>query len=527
MAGRPRVLSRTWPTMSFQPTRRDLLVAGLSVLAIVPLWVPFHPPMTDIPQHAAQVALLRNLQDPSFGFAGLFRVVWFTPYLVGYALVYALTPFLGIVSACKLVVSLALLAIPLSTALVLGEVGSSKHWALLTVPALYGFSYQWGFLNYLVAAPLGMLLLWLTMRHVHRPSARRCVWLAVLANLLFFCHALVCAFFLAIAGCYIYFELERNRFLVTLQRAAPLLTVLGVASIWTLGSLASPVAQSVRWDLGWFDTNDVYYGRLAIWANSMSPGWGRLTGFFPRLFGLLPGPICTLWGVLVFSLPLVAGQKFSRRMTRWIPFVLCAVALLLVPSYCFGTAFVYQRLTVFALPFYLLALTDAPRARSTSPVPVALLAVVSIAVNLWQTTRYEAQARGFDEVLRTMEPGERALSLVFDRDADGWIAPLFLHYPSWYSAEKAGIVDPSFADFGLVVLYRPEARPKATVADGFEWKPWTFQWQAFDASRYRYVVVHASTDLAQLLSRGAPCPVRLLVERNRWWLYETNKMCAP
>src|SRR5215469_6850647 len=35
-----------------------------SVLAAIPVWLPSFPPMTDLPQHAAQIALLRNLQDP-------------------------------------------------------------------------------------------------------------------------------------------------------------------------------------------------------------------------------------------------------------------------------------------------------------------------------------------------------------------------------------------------------------------------------------------------------------------------------
>src|SRR5271165_5332872 len=127
--------------------RRLLLVAIAGILATIPVWVAIYPPMVDLPQHAAQIALLRNLRDPAFGFADLFWVTWFTPYLLGYLAIYALTPLLGIVSAAKLVISLALIGIPVSTALLMRETGADLYWALLTIPPIYGFSYTWGFVN--------------------------------------------------------------------------------------------------------------------------------------------------------------------------------------------------------------------------------------------------------------------------------------------------------------------------------------------------------------------------------------------
>src|SRR5690348_6995364 len=133
-----------------------LLVAIVSALATIPVWLPAFPPMTDLPQHAAQVAMLREMSQPAFPYRHLFEINWFTPYLVGYLLVYAFTGILGIVVACKLVVSLAIAGIPIATAVLILETGGDSRWALLSVPAMYGFDFQWGFLNFLVAVPLGL-----------------------------------------------------------------------------------------------------------------------------------------------------------------------------------------------------------------------------------------------------------------------------------------------------------------------------------------------------------------------------------
>ena len=72
--------------------RRDwLILLAASLLATIPVWIPTFPPMTDLPQHGAQIALLRQMLHPQqFAFAGDFDLNWFTPYLFGYMLALSL-----------------------------------------------------------------------------------------------------------------------------------------------------------------------------------------------------------------------------------------------------------------------------------------------------------------------------------------------------------------------------------------------------------------------------------------------------
>ena len=98
------------PTPRATPIERYLFLLAC-LLCGMPVWLPQFPPMVDLPQHAAQVVLLLNLDKPGFPFSELFHLNLFTPYLLGYGLIAAFTPVLGIVAACKLIIWLALAAL--------------------------------------------------------------------------------------------------------------------------------------------------------------------------------------------------------------------------------------------------------------------------------------------------------------------------------------------------------------------------------------------------------------------------------
>jgi hypothetical protein len=522
-------LSKSFP-QSPAANRRDwLLLTAASLLATAPVWLATFPPMTDLPQHASQIVLLGELLHGGFRYEALFHINWFTPYLLGYLLVYALVPWLGVIGACKAVICLALVALPLATALVMVETGADRRWALLVIPAMYGFSFQWGFLNFVVAAPLGLVFVWLVLRHARRPTLGGAIALGVLINALFFCHAMICAFFGVVAGCILLLSAGRS-VSTAIRRVLPLVSVLPVMLVWGSRTLANPAAQRpVLWDLNWLTTLDGYYSALAAWTTPGGWGWGRTAGFFPRLLGVRPGVLVTLFGLALFLVPLAAGARFTRRPAVWVPFTLCVATLLFAPGILFGTDFTFQRFTVFALPLYLVLLErrlEGGWPKWTWPV-CGLLAAAWIGVVSANTLAYERDAAGFDEVLARMEPGERALSFAYEHDSAGTIAPPFLHFPSWYSALKGGVVDPNIAGTHVqLVLYRPEQMPPARLW-GFEWNPFIFDWRFHGGTQYRYFVARAPQDLSAIMFRGATCSTHLVHHANHWWLYEKDPGCVP
>ena len=66
--------------------RQPWLFLLTSAWGMLIFWLAPHPPMIDLPEHAAQVALLRDLLLGQSPWGDLFRINLFTPYLLGYAL---------------------------------------------------------------------------------------------------------------------------------------------------------------------------------------------------------------------------------------------------------------------------------------------------------------------------------------------------------------------------------------------------------------------------------------------------------
>jgi len=177
--------------------RDGLIVLVASLLATAPVWIPTFPPMTDLPQHASQVALLQAMLHGGFSYESSFHINWFTPYPLGYLLVYGLAPLVGIVTAC--------------------------------------------FLNFLVAAPLGLVFLWLALRQERWPTPGGAIGLAAAINALFFCHALTCVFFGLIGGFILLLSGKTPG--AAIRRILPLASVAPVMILWGTRTIGNPLAR--------------------------------------------------------------------------------------------------------------------------------------------------------------------------------------------------------------------------------------------------------------------------------------------
>jgi len=508
------------------PASKWLLLAT-SLLAVIPVWVTHYPPMSDLPQHAAQIALLKNLNDPQFQFTNMFHLNWFTPYLLGYLLIYVLAPLFGILAACKISVSLFVAGLPLSTGYLISSVGIDAFWAILCVPGAYGFAYQWGFLNFLIAAPVGICFLAFVIRRQESFSRGTAAFLGVSALILFFCHALICAFFGICAVLYI--AATSKSFRVATCRLLPLTSVIPVAFLWIHRTSESPGAKRPgRGDLNWLITTDPYYRSLCYSLHFRYAFWGRMTGFPPNLLGLFPSWSHLLIAAALIMLPFCAGFRFSKRFAYRLPLLVCVSVLLWCPLTVFGTDFVYQRFSMFAIPMLLLALEPPAGLMNQAFLikSVAFLVVVSLVTAAGVRAKaFDRETNGFKHAVALMEPGQRALSLAFDHDDGVSTAPTFLHFASWYAAEKRGVVDPSVAMMHPeLVVYRTGATPKAVLWD-FEWDPEEFEWNAYSGNQYRYFVVRSQEDRTDSLFSGASCVVLPRLHEDEWWLYERTNNC--
>jgi hypothetical protein len=271
-----------------------------------------------------------------------------------------------------------------------------------------------------------------------------------------------------------------------------------------------------------------YYKSLATWAEPGHPGWGRISGFVPRLLGVEPRLEYLIVAAGLFALPLIAGSRLNRKFAVWTPLLVCIFVLLFVPSLCLGTAFVFQRFTVFALPFFGIALTSGDStSKSNHAFRVAGVLIVAawVAAICIRTQAFDRAGAGLKGALDAMEPNQRVLALDFVRDSAVTISPSFAHFASWYGAEKYGLVDPSSAYWYVeLIRYKPGMVPKAKLWD-FEWRPSEFSWDSYDGGNYRYFLVSNLSDDGAAIFRGAKCPVHLKYSANIWWLYEQDSQC--
>lgn len=480
--------------------------------------------------------MLRELSRPAFPYRDLFEVNWFTPYLFGYVLVYGLGALIGIVAACKLVVALSIAGLPVATAVLLVETGGDPFWALLAVPAMYGFNYQWGFLNFLVAIPLGLLFLALVFRVLRAPSRAGWIQIGVAINALFFCHAMIAIACGAAAALVI---VVRSRGLARRSVWSRLASVASVAPLMVIwGSLTSEhpdARQPIGWDLGWLRSTDDYYSSTAAWAHH-GLGWGRLAGIFPRALGTRPSAALYGFGALLMLAPLLCGARPRRDAACWIPLGICGLILFLAPSSTFGAYYIAERFAVFVLPFYGLVLSGPTGASSVSlrertvPAMRATLAMLLL-LAVWMTTvvsrtvAYEREADGFTQVLARLQPGERVMSFPFERDSAVSIAPVFLHYPAWYGALRGGLVDPSLAVHHVeLVRYTADAVIGLRFW-GFEFEPENFDWDYFGAPLFRYFVAREATNPAPHMFEDVPCIPHLIAHAGHWWAYENPPGC--
>lgn len=164
--------SRAWPADVTTSAFRILFFITVGVGGIV-FWLAPHPPMNDLPQHAAQVATLHDLLLGQSPWDRLLRINLFTPYLLGYVLAVGLSFVMPVAAALKVLLTLSFYGFVAAYVALRKHVGGDERLDWLCVPGFFGFAYAYGFFSYLVAAPIGMFLLVTARDYAEQPSARR------------------------------------------------------------------------------------------------------------------------------------------------------------------------------------------------------------------------------------------------------------------------------------------------------------------------------------------------------------------
>lgn len=480
---------------------RQRLFPAACLLCAIPVLVATYPPMVDAPQHAAQVESVRAYLEGRWIFAPLFELKLFTPYWLGYGIVYLLAGAVGIVWGTKLAVASAACALPLVVARFCNRAGTDPRWNWLFLLLPFGYAYDWGFLNFYVALPFAFVFLHAVLEHRDAPSRRTCVAILLWLHFLFFAHVLVTAFTCVIALLLLGGPWQGARHWI--RSSLPVLGVLPITLTWTAITFGNVGATELS---------------LTFWDH----GLHRLVNLPPMLVATpttLPGYLVAFFAL---ATPRLTGARLATPW-RWLPFAFYLAWMLFFAHHIFGNSHTYQRFGNIGLPLYLLCFRPATEVTRARRDTIAALGVAVVAISMlgWATIRaavFNAETRAYSNIMAAAQPGRRVLMLMMDSNSRASDAPLFLHFPAWYQAERGGLAEFNFARFDVTPLsYRDPAASRIGI--GFEWRPHTFNWSTHKGELYDYIVVRSPMDQSTALYAISDCRVSLLANDEPWWLY--------
>lgn len=485
----------------------------LLAIGLLTIWIAPRPPMIDLPQHAGQVALLRDLVQHRSPWAGELRINLFTPYLIGYGLALPLAFIMPVAAAMKLVLSAAFLGFAAASRAIARHLGAAKTLDAYPLIGFFGFAYGWGLYTFLVAAPVGLAFILLGLRYARAPSTGKAVGLSALGAVLLFCHGLVFILCVGVGG---------------------LLYLVNTRSVRALFDYAWPYVVLVA-GCGAY----VLISREMEKAGVGDPAATRIDmgAINERLALLTVGPFdntdshrAAVLFLALTVLPLAAGLRIRPTRER------LAIAggvfgvLMLCPLDAWATNLLYPRFTLFLLPAY--AWLFEPRAAPGRPSPttralmtygVHAAAVFAVGMHTVQAALFARESRAFEQVLAAAQPGQRALSLVIDPKGGAGIESPYLHFPLWYQAEKHGFVEFNFAWY-LPQIARYRTIDAQTVRPYLALKPLTFDWRRQGGERYRYIFVRSGDGVPNGYWNGAACSPALAAQAGPWMLFE-NRPC--
>ncbi|WP_321961085.1 hypothetical protein [Paraburkholderia sp. J7] len=518
-------LPRQLPLIGF--ARRVLTVRFLFVATVLYggllFWVAPRPPLVDLPQHAAQVAMLHDLMLGKSPWHQLMRVNLFTPYLIGYLFALPFTLVMSVSAAVKLVLTLSYYTFVFACVLLRRRFDGDARLDWLFVPGFFGLAWQWGFYTFVVATPLGLLYLLLALRHADRPSRSTSGWLFLAGTALFFAHGLVFLVANAIGGTFVLVRGRGRKLSKTMLALVPYAGLLLLCAVYVV---VNHNAQSAyESDVPSFLQGQIVHRVASILMST----WGA--GFSHR------------WPMIVATLVvLAAAHLLGLRLNRREPAALVPLGVLLamwafVPSSGMSTHLLYERFALYVLPFYAFIFvrrepsgddTDARRRRDlVGQGALALVCLVFFGVQTKSLLDFAKESASFETVLASAEPAQRALILTMDPVSPAAGNPLaYMHYAAWYQADKQGLVDYNFADsLAQAVRYR-ERRSLSMSADRLAWLPDTFDWNIDRGDQYRYFFVRTSGALPHALLANRLCPLTVVQRSGEWLLYE-NQKCHP
>jgi hypothetical protein len=483
---------------------------AVALFATAPAWIVRHPPLQDMPFHIATIRVIHDWNDPALHFTDFYQLNLRTSY-IGYYLVGSfLAFFLGAYKANVVLVSAYLGGTPLALRELLRALKKDERLCLFALPLVVNVMFMYGLLPFVIGFPVMFLAMAWTVRHVEHPTRKTGITLAVLGVVLFFAHVL--PFFLFGVAYILFFPwLRPSRWI---RVAAPGVPSALLAGWWFLGSPAGAAAEHGHASGGIFKSLplDTSFSQILQWSTNV------FTDQSDEKWLLL----CVIAAIV--GIGLSQGEKDSSSpLSRRYFFVVivCIAGFVSLADHLGDVWLLAQR---FPVPGLLCAIPLLRIPRNPVRGAVATAAVLAVcAGSILNTCRhfikFELEEVGdFDGAIAAMEPGKKVCGLIYDKYSHVVPNAVFLHFVSYYQAEKGGLVMFSYAGFPhWPFQYKPGHFPPPGGPPRLRWE-WTPEATPIREIYpfYDYVLERGSG------FRPPPGTYHRIYARDRWQVWERD-----
>ncbi|MFN0117281.1 MAG: hypothetical protein ACKVQC_03175 [Elusimicrobiota bacterium] len=472
----------------------------LSILFILPIWSVKYLPMSDLPQHVAQVFMFRNFNNPFYQFSDTYYLNWFTPYFIGIVLPGLLTYIFTALVSVKILLSLVIFFTPFFLKKLIIRTQGDPWWCFAGFVIPFGFSFYWGFLPYLAAIPFGIFLIEKAISLETERSLKNILIFLLLSILTFFSHAIIYATSLMIALSWL---MTRSRWDIkgTFLRLFILGTSFPVAVLW------KQITQK----------NEFRFNFSAESGGSFTNRWNSLLSY---ITGSSEDWLYHYFCLFLVSI-IIIGVSYKRvDAKRFLLFIPISLLYFFLPNQLFGVYFIYQRLAFFFLiVFLMLFQCDLMSRRVFISRTLLIGALFFWSFYLFKTfLPLRSESKDFDMAAEKIPANQKVLGLIIDRTVGN--SPFYLnHFPAYYQAEKGGVLGFSFAVYyNTLIRYKKNKEPVDFWTSHFiDWSAADVKHNTMESFDYLLIRLH-STPEKDYISQN----FSFIVKSGDWWVYKKN-----
>ncbi|HEY4121522.1 MAG TPA: hypothetical protein VGM56_26835 [Byssovorax sp.] len=426
------------------------LVAALTVLAALPLWLTRILPMQDYPQILVLARAYGAASDPASPFFGTYTTGFpLAPLALPILLLRALGAAFGLETAGRLAWTAYMIALPLCALRLLRALRHDRWAVLLVFPIALSSWVSGGFFAFATAAPLVVLGVALSVEWLETPSRRRGAALAALLVALHLWHALAFAELLFDFGV-LWLLVRMDDVRARLSALAPLAPSLALFAAWALTTVVGHAAGA----------------QPAVWVALRD----KATGFFAYVVPEVPIATGVAIALAVVLLASAAGGAVARARglrpanvetaataafrvenpALWL--ALGALALYAaLPESCLGVQGIDNRHPWYAALFAVVAWRP-PRRAVVARALVAAAVVASAVVSLdfaRRFTAFDRESGGASRLVDRLAPGQTLLAPTRGGLSTSMPGRPLVAIEQYASIRGGGLPSSSFAGYGL------------------------------------------------------------------------------